>query len=1029
MNNIEQLQQSIAILESQRAVLGDAVVDTMLAPALEKLAALKAQAAPVEQQRKQVTVLFADVSGFTAMSETLDAEEVTEIMNALWARLDEAITTQGGQIDKHIGDAVMALWGVESAREDDPERAILAALAMQAALAQFRAEHGVQLAMRIGLNTGPVLLGQVGSTHEFTAMGDAVNLASRLEHAAPVGGILISYDAYRQVRGVFDVQAQAPLSVKGKAAPVQTYVVLQAKLRAFRMGTRGVEGIETHMVGRDAELIGLQSAFEDALGGETRLALIVGEAGVGKSRLLYEFEQWIDLHPETIYFFKGRSAPALQNTPYGIWRDLFAYRFEILDTDHPAVVLEKFHAGMAGILPPERADLVGSLAGFDFSASPAVKNLTGSEDFSKLARVYLVQYIRSLAEAQPVVLFLEDLHWADDGSLDLVEYLLDAIPLARLLIVGLTRPTLFERRPHWVEGLRALTRLDLKPLSKRASRELVDDILQKLDVVPDTLRELVVEGAEGNPFYLEELVKMLIDEGVIHRGRVGSPDEHWSVDLELLKQTRVPPTLTGILQARLDGLPKVEREALQRAAVVGRIFWDAAVADLLKVERDTVGGALVALRGRELIYWRERSTFSGAEEFLFKNALMRDAAYETVLMRQRKEYHARVAAWLEAHAGERIGEYAGLIADHLERAGQPEAAARYLYQSAEKALATGAYREALAITRRALTLLAESSPEYPSLQLLNGRALHYLGDYEAARLPLERALSAAAAAGDQSACTIALNFLADLDIELGDFVQARAYLERSLSQARQSGDQAGLSNALYTLAWIDIRQGYYPEARKNMEECQALYEALGNRLGVAKAINVFSILEQLTNNLDESIRLLKTCLTLVQELGARGQEAVIFNNLGNALKEKGDFAQAHRYLVQSLAVSSELGDLGSVATARDNLGHLMVTMEEDDAARAYFHEVIPLAHARGMTPILLDALAGYTILLARAGADEQVLALIGAVTHHPALVAESQLEIEKALKILRARCTETQITDGMARGKNLSLDQVVADIK
>jgi class 3 adenylate cyclase len=268
LNDIQQLEQAIAALEGQRGILGDAVVDAALAPMREKLAALQAQAVPSEQQRKQVTVLFADVSGFTAMSETLDAEEVTEIMNALWARLDAAITAQGGQIDKHIGDAVMALWGVESAREDDPERAIRAALAMQAEIRNFvETQQLASRQMRIGLNTGPVLLGEVGTTHEFTAMGDAVNLASRLEHAAPVGGVLISHATYRQVRGVFDVQAQAPLAVKGKAAPVQTYVVLQAKPRAFRMGTRGVEGIETHMVGRDAELLTLQSAFADALDG------------------------------------------------------------------------------------------------------------------------------------------------------------------------------------------------------------------------------------------------------------------------------------------------------------------------------------------------------------------------------------------------------------------------------------------------------------------------------------------------------------------------------------------------------------------------------------------------------------------------------------------------------------------------------------------------------------------------------------------------------------------------------------------
>ena len=263
-SEIDQLKAGMAALEAQRAILGNAVVEAMLGPIRDKLAALEA-AGRADQQRKQATVLFADVSGFTAMSEAMDAEEVAGVMNDLWARVDRAIVDGGGRIDKHIGDAVMALWGADTAREDDPEQAVRAALAMQAAIVHFCQTRGATLAMRIGVNTGPVVLGAVGTTGEFTAMGDAVNLASRLEHAAPVGGILIGHDTYRLVRGIFDVLPQEPLSVKGKTEPVQTYVVLRAKPRAFRMATRGVEGVETRMVGRDAELDTLKNAYLDAL--------------------------------------------------------------------------------------------------------------------------------------------------------------------------------------------------------------------------------------------------------------------------------------------------------------------------------------------------------------------------------------------------------------------------------------------------------------------------------------------------------------------------------------------------------------------------------------------------------------------------------------------------------------------------------------------------------------------------------------------------------------------------------------------
>ena len=379
--------------------------------------------------------------------------------------------------------------------------------------------------MRIGINTGPVVLGLVGTQAEFTAMGDAVNLASRLEHAAPVGGVLISGDTYRHIRGIFDVTAQEPLTVKGKVKPIQTFVVERVKPRAFRMATRGVEGIETRMIGRDAELQILQSAFEDTIEEtETRVVAIVGEAGVGKSRLLYEFDTFLELHEEQVLYFKGRSTPNLQNVPYSLFRDLFAFRFQILDSDLTVIALDKFRQGMAGVLEPEQADVVGHWLGFDFSSSETVRSLLGSAEFESIARSNLTRYYEKVATAEPVVILLEDIHWADDLSLDLVTLLSETIPEAKLLIVTVSRPSLFERRPGWGEGEAAFRRINLTPLSKRASRLLVDEILQRVEEIPDSLRDLIINAAEGNPFYVEEMVKTLIDQGVIVRSSLPEAD-------------------------------------------------------------------------------------------------------------------------------------------------------------------------------------------------------------------------------------------------------------------------------------------------------------------------------------------------------------------------------------------------------------------------------------------------------------------------------------------------------------------------
>jgi class 3 adenylate cyclase len=292
---------ALAALDAQRPALGDAVVEAAQAPIRERLRAL--QQKPAEQQRKQVTVLFADVSGFTAAVENKDAEDVAEAVNALWALVDRVIVAHGGVIDKHMGDAVMALWGGVSAQEDDPERAVLAALKIQQEIqeAGLRAPAGVCFAMRIAVHSGPVFLGAVGTTGEYTALGDTINTVSRLQLAAPVGGVLVSHETYRLVIGLFDMQPVEAIEAKGKSGPLQAYQVYGVEPRTFRQRRRGLEGIVTRMVGRDVELGFLQAAFHRTVQeSSVQLVTVIGEAGIGKSRLLYEFEHWLEKLPEEI---------------------------------------------------------------------------------------------------------------------------------------------------------------------------------------------------------------------------------------------------------------------------------------------------------------------------------------------------------------------------------------------------------------------------------------------------------------------------------------------------------------------------------------------------------------------------------------------------------------------------------------------------------------------------------------------------------------------------------------------------------
>src|SRR5687767_4329331 len=452
---IADIKKAIEAQEGMRSILGDSVVGTTLAVLHDQLIELERQVTQQDgtnqTRRKLVTVLFADVSDFTAFSEHRDAEDVANLVNHLWTRADWIIQEYGGRIDKHIGDAVMALWGTETAREDDAERAVRAALRIQE---MFKDGAGpLPIRLKVGINSGQVLLSAIGTQGEFTAMGDTVNTASRLVHVANGGDVLISHNTYQLVRGIFEVHKQTPLMVKGKTEPLQTYVIQRMKPRAFRIGRRGVEGVTTRMVGRKTEFQTIQSAFEQCVSsGHVTVVVVKGEAGLGKSRLIYEFEAWLETQPTEFYLFKGRADEETMSLPYSLVRDVFCERFQIRDNDSQAEAREKLMKGIAALsklVSEERASLIGELLGFDFSESPFVRGIRKDarqirdRSFNSIAQLFT-----ELTLDSPVVLLLDDLHWADNGSLDLIEYLAKLeITLPVFMLCG-TRSGLDESHPR-----------------------------------------------------------------------------------------------------------------------------------------------------------------------------------------------------------------------------------------------------------------------------------------------------------------------------------------------------------------------------------------------------------------------------------------------------------------------------------------------------------------------------------------------------------------------------------------------------
>ena len=1000
----------------------------------EYIERLREAGGSVTSERRLVTILFSDVQGYTAMAENLDPEVVLEIMNGAFEVLMEPIYKYEGTLARLMGDALLAFFGAPISHEDDAERAIRAGLEIVAGADQYakklmkaRSIEGFEV--RVGVNTGLVVVGEVGSDlHvEYTAMGDAVNLAARMEQNAPPGGVLITHNTYKFVRGVFDVQPQQPISVKGKSEPITTYLVERPKPRAFLVGTRGVEGIETSIVGREAEMLMLQNAFQDTVeDSETRMITVVGEAGVGKTRLLDEFLNFVELHPEQIRYFKGRASGTTRSIPYSLWRDLFAYRFEILESDETEVVLSKFREGMDEHIEPEKAELIGELVGFDFSSSPAVAALLGSPNFGELATAYLVAYFRSILAHQPVLIVLEDLQWADDSSLDLVRHLVDEIPDAPLFVAGAARPEFYERRPHWGEGLEAYSTLELKPLSKRASRALVNEILQRVQVIPGELRELVVKGAEGNPYYVEELLKKLIEEGVIERG-----DGLWSVNLERLAEVQVPTTLTGILQARLDSLPAAERAVLQRGSVVGRLFWDNLVeelsADVINISE--IPRLLGSLRERELVFQREKSAFAETTEYTFKHSLLRDVTYETVLLKLRRRYHIQIARWLEAHAGKRLGEYLGLIAGHHELGGELEEAADYLRRSGEDAYKVNAYRDAVETFGRAFDLLPEDREAARAQLLVSlGRAFMRLGDFEQARERFETGLAVARTIECRETEASALIGLGEVSWSLGSYEDARRYLNEGYLLARDYHDRAGQALAARHLARVSWLVGDNEQSVEWSEISRTLYEQLDDLHGLASALNELGIVGIRRKEFDRGKRYFSRTLELAEEIGDRRLMSQVMNNMGVIADLQDLFEEARSYYEQTLVIVVEIGDKRGVALVQSNLANLCVRMGQYDDGWNYLQQALRVSYPIQDYPIMLTSLISSGQLLARNGESERGAQLIGLVFHHPAGNVELMDDVQKAMEELRGAMPPEELEAALERGKALDLMQVVDEI-
>lgn len=586
MANLQAIEQIMALLESQRATLGDAAVETSLAALRRQLAELEQQevkSLALRGERKQVTVMFADISGFTAMSEKLDPEEVRSLINACFERLGAVIDHYEGHIDKFIGDEIMALFGAPVAHENDPERALRAALDMMTALDEFNQEHAAQipkpLALHFGINSGLVIAGGIGTSQrqDYSVMGDTVNLAARLEGLSEAGEILVGEDTYRLTVPLFEFETLKPVKVKGKQKPVQVYRLLRAK-KLMHGQLRGVAGLSAPLVGREAEMALLTETLHNLLAGKGGLVSVIGEAGIGKSRLIQELYHLCQEHLQAgqVNWVEGRALSHGENASYLVTRDVLCNLLGIDLEAPPPEVGQRLQTEVNNLFPGQSTTVYPYLAYLlEVPLAEAVaRRLKYLEGEALHQRIFNAThtYLSTKAKQQPLILVWEDLHWADPSSLALLETLLPLTQHCPLLLLLVYRP-LSERR-IWDFHQRASQRankdhncIELAPLSYDESYQLLDHLMGHCDMTEKT-RHSILNKAEGNPFFIEEVIRSMIDSGLIIRSE---DDQRWIVT-KGIEDLEIPDTLQGVIMARIDRLDLATKRILQVASVIGRNF-------------------------------------------------------------------------------------------------------------------------------------------------------------------------------------------------------------------------------------------------------------------------------------------------------------------------------------------------------------------------------------------------------------------------------------------------------------------------
>jgi class 3 adenylate cyclase/predicted ATPase len=908
-------------------------------------AAPLARIGPSSEARKTVTIVFCDVVGSTAMGEALDPESLRHVMERFFAAMRAAIERHGGTVEKFIGDAVMAVFGVPQVHEDDALRAVRAAAEMRTVLAALNTDlvrdHEITLACRIGVNTGEVV---AGAGDQTIATGDAVNVAARLEQAASPGEILLGEATFALVHDAVVAERIDAVNAKGKSDPVPAFRLLEV--------TPGAAGFARHldapMVGRERELALLRSAFDRTVSDQAcQLFTILGVGGVGKSRLMAAF---IDELADRATVLRGRCLPYGEGITFYPLAEALIEIADLHEADSPEAARAKLAAlAGSGEDAGRIAERVGQVIGIAGSQ-------TAPEETLWAIRILL----QRLAAERPLVFAIDDLQWAEPKFMELVEQIADLARDASILLACMARPELLDDYAGWAGGKLNATSILIEPLDPQECGTLVANLLAA-DGVDEAVRDRIAEAAEGHPLYAEEMTGFLVDEGrlVLKEGR-------WVATTDL-SDVPVPPTISALLSARLEKLPARERRLIEIASVMGQVFYSEAVRELSDAEPERVSSGITSLVRAQFVR-PERSDVPETEAFAFRHLLLRDAAYDAIPKATRAEVHERFADWLD-DAGGSLGEQDEIVGYHLEQAyryrvelgtvGERErklsdVAGRHLAAAGGRAFARGDNSGSINLLSRAAALLGPDDPIRLGFMPDLGWALDESGDLDGAKSVLREAVERAEAVGDERLRMHAVIHRWMTVLAEGAETDARRDAEQALVVFEAAGDQRGLSRAWRLIGNLESNEGQMGNAERALE--RALVHARNaDDIGEQDAIywSLGIVLARGSTPIREAIRRCEEVLAETE--GVRTIAADMYHALAHLRARRGEFEEAQRLAARCRDILWETGAIWRFWAFSEIVWDVKMLAGETDEALEVLTEGYEQIERMGSTFALLSA--------------------------------------------------------------------------